>query len=132
MKNVSFSRHERVNNTIDYTRALKKGEKVTHPFFYLYYIKNNLLFNRLGIRVGKRFGDAHVRNRVKRIIKEVFRNNKSSVKGFDLVFIPRYGAKYIFSDVDDAIKKAFLRLENTARKAGFKSTIYEKYFDKNN
>ncbi|MDD5773477.1 MAG: ribonuclease P protein component [bacterium] len=116
MKKFGFSGHERLKNTIDYNHALKKGEKVVHPFFYLYYIKNNLLYSRLGIRIGKKFGDAHARNRVKRIIKEVYRINKSFIKGFDLVFIPRFGAKYVFSDVNNAIKQVFLKVEEGAKK----------------
>ncbi|MFH1287403.1 MAG: ribonuclease P protein component [bacterium] len=108
MKKAGFSKRERLKVTADYNEVLKKGEKVTHPFFYLYFIRNNLLFNRLGIRVGKRFGAACVRNRVKRIIREVYRKNKSAVKGLDLVFIPRYGKEFLFSDMEAAVKKVFL------------------------
>ena len=119
MKKFGFSGHERLIKTSHYNHALKKGEKVVHPFFYLYFINNNLLYNRLGIRIGKKFGDAHVRNRVKRVIREVYRVNKNSIKGFDLVFIPRYGAKYFFSDVETAVKKVFSKVEGKTGKTGF-------------
>lgn len=99
---------ERLKSTADYNKVLKKGEKRTHPFFYLYFVGNGLLFNRLGIRVGRKFGDAHVRNRVKRIIREVYRKNEAAIKGFDVVFIPRRQTEFLFHDMDAAVKKIFL------------------------
>lgn len=98
---------ERLKSTADYNKVLRNGGKRAHPFFYLYFIKNGLLFNRLGIRVGKKFGDAHVRNRVKRIIREVYRKNEVNVKGFDLVFIPRR-QNLVYADMDAAVRKIFL------------------------
>ncbi|MEW6088864.1 MAG: ribonuclease P protein component [bacterium] len=116
MKKFGFSGQERLKNTIDYNRVIKKGERITHPYFYLFFIRNNLFFDRLGIRIGKKFGKAHVRNKTKRIIKEIYRQNKSLIPGFDLVFIPRYGAKYIFSNVETVIKKVFLQLRDSTTK----------------
>jgi ribonuclease P protein component len=43
---------------------------------------------RLGIAATKKLGGAVVRNRAKRLIREVFRRNKIAA-GFDVVVIPR-------------------------------------------
>jgi ribonuclease P protein component len=43
---------------------------------------------RLGIAATRKFGGAVVRNRAKRLIREVFRRNKIA-RGFDVVVIPK-------------------------------------------
>jgi len=48
-------------------------------------IKNHLSEIRLGITVTKRFGDAHHRNRLKRIVREAFRLSYPDLrKGIDI------------------------------------------------
>lgn len=43
---------------------------------------------RLGIAATRKLGGAVVRNRAKRLVREVFRRNKIA-SGFDLVIVPR-------------------------------------------
>ena len=49
---------------------------------------NGLAGGRLGIAATKRLGGAVVRNRAKRLIREVFRRNDIA-PGFDIVVVPR-------------------------------------------
>jgi len=52
--------------------------------------QNLLSYSRIGIGVGRRFGNAVKRNRAKRLCRELFRLNKYRIpKGIDIVFIPR-------------------------------------------
>lgn len=49
---------------------------------------------RLGITVTRRYGDAHERNRFKRIVREAFRLSYTRLRqGFDLNVKPRTAAK---------------------------------------
>ncbi len=53
---------------------------------------NDLSYSRLGLSVSRKVGNAVKRNRVKRLIRELFRKNKDKFpKGYDIVFIPRKG-----------------------------------------
>ena len=56
---------------------------------------------RLGITVTKKMGNAVVRNRVKRVLREVFRRNRALFPlGTDIVFIAKQGAgKLGYTDV---------------------------------
>lgn len=52
--------------------------------------RNGLGHPRLGLSVSVKVGNAVVRNRVKRILRDVFRRNRESIPGdFDLVLIPK-------------------------------------------
>jgi len=51
-------------------------------------LRNTSGVGRLGIAATKKLGGAVVRNRAKRLIREVFRRNKLA-PGFDIVVIPK-------------------------------------------
>ena len=79
----------------------------------LYARKNRTAENRVGITVSKKLGKAHVRNRTRRRIREVYRLNEAKFRpGWDIVVVARTRA------VDAPFEKltaSFLRL---AEKAG--------------
>ena len=54
-------------------------------------LANNLEFSRYGFSVNKPVGKAAVRNRVRRLLKEIVRSTPIK-KGWDIVFIARQGA----------------------------------------
>jgi ribonuclease P protein component len=54
----------------------------------LFVLANNLAVMRLGVAATRKLGDAVERNRAKRLVREVFRRNKT-LPGFDVVVVPR-------------------------------------------
>ena len=61
---------------------------------------NGLPHTRLGLSVSRRVGNAVLRNRWKRIIREAFRTQRDELPvGLDLVVRPRRGATPVFADV---------------------------------
>ena len=74
-------------------RALyQKGKKAVFPDFAVYYRKNrkNEGFNRVGITVSKKLGNAVCRNRAKRVLREAYRLREPMLQtGYDIVFVAR-------------------------------------------
>ncbi len=59
-------------------------------YLVLYARKNRTQSNRVGITVSKKLGKAHVRNRVRRRLREVYRLNEAKFKpGWDIVVVAR-------------------------------------------
>ena len=84
-----------------------------NPYLVLYARRNRTAQNRVGITVSKRLGKAHVRNRVRRRLREVYRLNEAAFRpGWDIVVVARTRA---ISAPFDQLTKAYL---SAAEKAG--------------
>src|SRR5215212_7638717 len=85
---TGFDRSERVRRRADYQQIYDRGVKIHGRSFTLFRFPNGLLRGRLGIAATRKLGGAVVRNRAKRLVREVFRRNKLA-PGFDIVIVPR-------------------------------------------
>lgn len=54
---------------------IKKNKKIINKYFIIYFIKNDLNYNRYCISVGKKIGKAHTRNLYKRRVKDILMKN---------------------------------------------------------
>ena len=75
-----------LKNNRDFQKTYRKGKFKAGRFLVVYAKNNGLEINRIGISVGKRFGNSVQRNRIKRLIRESFRKYDEKVlKGYDFV-----------------------------------------------
>jgi len=82
-------------------------------FLVLYARHNRLNCNRVGITVGKKIGKAHIRNRTRRRIREIYRLNEDRFSpGWDIVVVARSRA---VEAPFDKLTQSYLSL---AKKAG--------------
>lgn len=85
---------ERLQTAGQFRRVFHRGRRFTTPPLNVHYRRTRRELSRLGLVVSRRRGKAHVRNLIKRRLREVFRHIKGQLPGtFDLVLIPRGSAR---------------------------------------
>jgi len=88
-----FRPDDRIRKRYEFRRAQLSGRRIHTPHFLIVVQPNALHNTRLGITVTKKVGTAVQRNRIKRVVREVFRRNRSLFPpAHDLVFIAKRGA----------------------------------------
>ena len=86
---------------------------VADGYLVLYARRNRSDVNRVGITVGKKLGKAHIRNRVRRRLREVYRLHEEQFQsGWDIVVVAR--TKAVDAEFS-RLTKSYLTL---AKKAG--------------
>ncbi len=80
----------RLKKKKDFKKVYKYGKSSANKILVLYLLKNNDINTKIGISVSKKVGNAVIRNKIKRVIREICRNNIGNLKkGYNLVFIAR-------------------------------------------
>ncbi|QTL99871.1 ribonuclease P protein component [Iocasia frigidifontis] len=80
---------ESLKKNKDFSRVYSRGKSFVTYNLVLYYYPNRLDYNRIGYSISKKIGNAVVRNKLRRRLKEITRLNSSVKKGYDLIFIAR-------------------------------------------
>ena len=84
---MKFSNSLKLNHIF---RRLYHTQGVADGYLVLYARKNRLDVNRVGITVGKKLGKAHIRNRARRRIREVYRLHEDRFQpGWEIVVVAR-------------------------------------------
>lgn len=109
----SFPAKFKLKTSRDFCNILSEGTKTHSENFILYAKPNSLGFPRLGVSVGKKASASSVRrNRMKRVLREVFRRNKPAFSSNDVVFVIKNdvsGKK--FSELYSEIRKLAGRIK---------------------
>jgi ribonuclease P protein component len=79
---------ERLRKRTEFEQVYKQGLKTSGRFMTLFLLRNGRPLSRLGIAATRKLGNAVVRNRAKRLAREIYRRHKPQ-PGLDLVVIPR-------------------------------------------
>ena len=93
METRRLTRQERLRLRRDFDRVFSEGKSVYNDYLRLVYIKNGLDHPRIAVVVRKKIGKAVFRNRLRRLVKEVYRLNKEKFPKIDAVFVFRDKAK---------------------------------------
>ena len=99
----------RLRKNIDFQAAFKKGKSSWNRQFTLLIKKNNLGKSRIGFTITKKYGTAVERNKLKRRLREIIRNNKQILfKGYDIVLIPKASTKDMsYQELESSVKHIF-------------------------
>lgn len=92
---TTFPRADRLRRRQDFLRVQREGTRVHTPHYVVVVLRRpeGDEVRRLGITVTKKVAVAVGRNRVKRVVREVFRRNRNVFpEGCDVVVIAKSGA----------------------------------------
>ena len=85
-----FLRVYRVVRGLDFDRAYRQRATASDSLLLVFAYRNDLPHPRLGLSVSRKVGNAVVRNRWKRRLREAFRLTRPRLpQGVDLIVIPR-------------------------------------------
>lgn len=104
---LSFPKKKRLASNRQFEAVLAWNLRVSNGLLTLYMAENDCGYPRLGVCVGKSCGNAVVRNRLKRLLREAFRQSQEQIPaGFDYVLMISHNlAKQDKATLKEAVKQ---------------------------
>ena len=114
MKQHLFSKEKRLINNRQFKDILAFGFRLDDNMLTVYMAENKCGYSRLGISIGKSYGNAVKRNHLKRLVREVFRQNQKQIPGnYDYLILIK---KKIKNPTFEQVKDSFLALAASVKK----------------
>ncbi len=92
MKKYGFPKYERIKTNVEFKRVYQEGRSYRDKYFVIYVRtvlkEDSQPYIRIGLTISKKVGNAIVRNRLKRLVRETYRLNKNRLtKGVEIVLV---------------------------------------------
>lgn len=106
-----MKKEEVVKNNREFDYIIKNGKYRKNNEYVIYYIENNKEYNRFGISVSKKIGNAVTRNYYKRVIRNICDKSKNLYSNSkDYIIIMRKGLTLLsfeeaYQSINDLLKK---------------------------
>ena len=112
-----FPRSCRLRSRREFVEVYSKGHRVGSSSFTIFGLPNNLGHSRVGLTVSRKVGGAVTRNRVKRTLREIFRQRKAGfTSDLDLVVNAYPSIKHkSFNELDTEFVHVVSRLARRRR-----------------
>ena len=96
----------RLRNNREFKNVYDGGKNFWNRNLILYRKKNALQVTRLGITITKKFGNAVIRNRTRRRLREIYRLKLYRIRdGYDIIIIPKKNVMDLsHEDLDSALE----------------------------
>ena len=103
-----MKKYEIVKQNNEFNDIIKKGKYLKNEYFVIYYVDHEEDFPKFGLAVSKKCGNAVVRNKIKRQLRDLINRHKklfSNTKNY--IIMVRRG----FSEISfDIMEKSFVTL----------------------
>ena len=120
--NQRFPKTDRVVKQSDFDRIHDSQSFAADKHLVVKGARNDLSKTRLGLSISRRVGNAVVRNRWKRTIREAFRTNREKIPaGWDFVVRPRKGAVLDANKIARSLINLSRRIESDSTRRTAKS-----------
>lgn len=115
MADERFPRTARMKRSIEFDRVYGARCYASDDVLVLNGCRNELSATRLGLSIGRKVGNAVVRNRWKRLIREAFRLERASLPaGLDLIARPRKDARPDLLAIRRSLRYLAVRIDRRA------------------
>ncbi|MFW5784564.1 MAG: ribonuclease P protein component [Chitinispirillaceae bacterium] len=95
LETLKFGSNRRIKKKSEISRLFHEADRWACPDFIIIYKKNIYEYDRFGVMVSRKLGNAVQRNRIKRVFRELFRQNISrNPPFFDILIKPRPGSDF--------------------------------------
>lgn len=112
MKKFGFPRSNKIKAKKEFQSVYEKGHSVVDGLSVFYVLPSENEMTKIGFAVGKKIGNAVIRNHIKRMMREVFRMHKAELKlHFRVIWVAR--KKLAQADIK-TYERVFLRLAKRA------------------
>ena len=81
MSTSTFTKADRLRKRSEFLDLAKRGRRIQNRYFVAVFARGGSDRSRLGITVTRRVGNAVQRNRIKRMVREIFRQHRSRLRG---------------------------------------------------
>lgn len=104
-----MSKDNTLKSKKDFKRIYDKGKSFANKYLVLFFLKNDLTYNRVGFVTTKKLGNSVIRNRFKRRLRESYRlSEEDFLQGYDIILLSRAGAKDVgYKEIDSALRHIF-------------------------
>lgn len=101
----------RVKKNEDFSKIIKQRNSQVNSSFIIYTSINNLDYNRYGISVSKKLGNAVIRNKIKRQVRMMIKETCSLKGNQDYVIIVRNNyLNYTFDENKNYLNQIYIKI----------------------
>jgi len=95
-----------------FTYVINNGKNIKDKYISIYYVKS--MNNLFGISIPKKYGNAVLRNKIKRQAKNIIDKNKFNIKKeYDYVIILKSPLKKLkFNEIEKKLMEKFLKIKD--------------------
>ena len=118
-----FRKHQHLRSSSEFECVYQQRCRASDRNLLIYVAPNetsstNNPCTRIGLSVSRKQGNAVVRNRIKRLMREVFRLSQHELPaGYDLILIPRAGSGSTLADYRRSLKRLTKKLISDRRES---------------
>lgn len=101
-----MKRYEMVKKHEDFNTIINKGKKISNKYMLIFFLEKDFAKPNFGIAVGKKIGNAVMRNKMKRIFRNLVDNNRLLFKNYHnyIIMIKKEATKASYSVLDEEMK----------------------------
>ena len=94
-----------IKKSDEIAQIVKTGKKTVSKFYIIYNIESDTIFNKYCVSVSKKLGKAHIRNRIKRRVKDILMKNRIDLKKKYVIIIRKDAVDASYEDLKEILIK---------------------------